>query len=1089
MTDFTFTPEEYQVLEDIEFEEEIQRPEKIRFYTFEEQTADAYDRMLPQGKVTLFQKETLRYELDTMERLYKDYIITTATDYEVRKREYGKNIPWVKPIVSMNGYPLFDFRTEIRPVQNDKLSRNYYTRLITSLPRFETIGLRSRIPSPIVLNQGVVRLQEPTTFLASNGTPFARLLPDFETTRTQYHEDKTFDVLRVPIEGSGDVPRIRGYFLEQRPLPIPNPLAGHPFLEDNKAREVPTDVPLKDAFPSMDAILNHAVPITKDPYGEGQQYLKLYDIRLSDITWSEWRNRFPPVEVVADVPIPEPIAFPKVRQLSPPEKLIKAYRSVYAPGVSGRRWLMDQLDGGELMVRMLLSSSLNNGSVGEIPGVNLPALEYPKTTIAECSLLGLNFQDFTTKGILRRNEKMEYRCVPLEFIRQERARYGYMNRIPWREDLSESLLRDYMMVLDEHFPIGSNIKGVEYERTNVREDSQLHLDVLAILRDDERTPTDKIKDTRALLRDALYSNFTYTDQEGRFVLCDHTLAILSGELERDRLLFYDTWTSREDGSRICKHCGQEINTDVVDNGDDFDDAGMVIKNKEVLEENRPDESMETIAKFTEGLREVKEGLFKEDNPVDDTCYLLLSILHVLPKKDGVSSILQLGRIVAEKTAGKPENDKSRKIHGIVGMAVAILVLQTDPSLIPQRSFGPKPLKLSGFPRDSPTPGNFSIVDSMILVIQKTFRNFPTAFKGPSQQLIRGILKNPKEIKTILVKLLDLNSKASPFVVIDKEGSINKLLQKAREERKQLPPEPEDPTSLIPVVAPPEPAKMNTVFRYECPTNRPIWNSGRVPPVRQAVVDLRPGIRATTKAVYIKPAVSVRVEAKRIERRDIQNLVKKIPKAGKKTVLPITENYRTNLLLASHVRNLFQLDIDIPPVDPNQNEAELRDYSKGILAAVLEIVEENPTMKTALENLRSKDIALYSLLADYTKEDQEVKRARAFERLSFVERMGKKTDMEREVDNDLLQIGLASYVITREDRRMYAKEAERMQDIMRTAEEVDEGVGLPREPQAEEDETYEGQREEGDYGDHQALPNVDGRDVQQDYMGRSREEGI
>jgi hypothetical protein len=1077
MTDFTFTPEEYQVLEDIEFEEEIQRPEKIRFYTFEEQTADAYDRMLPQGKVTLFQKETLRYELDTMERLYKDYIITTATDYEIREREYGKNIPWVFPIVSTVKFPLFDFRSELRPVQNDRLSRNYYTRLITALPRFD-------IPA----NGGDFPLQKPMTFLSGKRDVFARLLPAFETTRTQYHEDKTFDVVRVPIEGSADTPRIRGYYLQQRPFPIPNPLAGHPFLEDNKAKHVPTDVPLKDAFPSMDAILNHAVPITKDPYGEGQQYLKLYDIKLSDITWSEWRNRFPPVEVLADVPIPEPITFPKVRQVSPPEKLIKAYRTEYAPGVSGRRWLMDQLDGGELMVRMLLSSSLNNGSVGEIPGVNLPALEYPKTTIAECNLLGLNFQDFTTKGILRRTEKMDYRCVPMEFIRQERARYGYMNRIPWREELSESLLRDYMMVLDQYFPIGSKPKEENYERTLVKEDSQLHLEVLAILRDEQRTTTDKIKDTRALLRDALYANFTYTDQEGRFVLCDHTLAQLNGDLERDRLLFYDTWTSREDGSRICKYCGQEVNTDVVDYGDDFDDAGLVVKRAEVLEENKPDESLETIAKFTEGLKEVKENVFLEDNPVDDTCYLLLSILHVLPKKDSITSILQLGRIVAEKTAGKPDNDKSRKFYGIVGIAVAILILQTDISLIPQRSFGPRPLKLSGFPRDTPTPGNFSIVDSMILVIQKTFRNFPTAFKGPSQQLIRGVLKNPKEIKTFLVKLLDLNSKASPFVVVDKEGSISKLLQKAREQRKQLPPEPEDPVSLIPVVAPPEPTKMNTVFRYECADSRPIWNSGRVPPVRQAVVDLRPGIRATTKAAFIKPAVSVRAEAKRIERRDIQNLVKKI-KANKKSVLPITDNYRTNLLLASHVRNLFQLNIDIPPVDPNQNEAELRDYSKGILAAVLEIVEENPTMKTALENLRSKDIALYSLLADYTKEDQEVKRARAYERLSFVERMGKKTDMEREVDNDLLQIGLASYVITREDRRMYAKEAERIQDIMRATEEVDEGVGESREPQAEEDEAYEGQREEGDYGDHQALPNVDGRDVQQDYMGRDSEEGI
>lgn len=1072
MTDFTFTPEEYQVLEDIEFEEEVQRPEKIRFYTFEEQTADAYDRMLPRGKVTLFQKEKLRYELDMMEYLYKDFVITTATDYEVRQREYGKTIPWVLPIVSEVVYPLFDFRTEIRPVQDDKRTRNYYQRFITSLPKFETPG------KPFVFTQ-------PTVFSAGKTDIFARLLPDFETTQTQHHEDKTFDVIRVPIQGSGDKPSIRGYYLKQRPLPIPNPLEGHPFLENNKAKEVPTDIPLKDAFPSMEAILNNAVPITKDPYGEGQQYLKLYDIKLSDITWSEWRNRFPPIEVVADIPLPEPIAFPKVSQMSPPEKLVKAYRTDYFPGISGRRWLMDQLDGGELMVRMLLSSSLNNGSVGEIPGVNLPALEYPKTTIAECNLLGLNFQEFTTKGILRRTEKMDYRCVPLEFIRQERARVGYMNRLPWREELSESLLRDYMVVLDQHFPIGSKQKELDYERVLTREDSQLHLEVLAILRDDERVVTDKIKDIRVILKDALYSNFTYTDQEGRFVLCDHTMALLNGDLERDRMLFYDTWTSREDGSRICKYCGQEINTDVIDYGDDFDDSGLVIKRAEVLDEEKPDESLKEIETFVSGLQTMK-GIFEEENPVDDTCYLLLSILHVLPNKDSIPSILQLGRIVASKTAGPPNNDKSKRFYGVVGIAVTIFILQTDPSLIPRRSFGPKPLKLSGFPRDSPTPDNFSIIDSMILVLQKTFRNFPTSFKGASQQLIRGVLKNPKEIKSFLVKLLDLKEAKNPFNVVDKEGSLKKLLEKAREQRKQLPPEPEDPKSLIPVVAPPEPVKMNTVFRYECPTNRPIWNSGRVPPVRQAVVDLRPGIRATTKATYIKPALSVRVEARPIERRDIQNLVKKIPK---KPLLPITDNYRTNMLLASHIKSVFQLDITIPPVDPTQNEAELRDYSKGLLASVLEQIAADPEKQTRLETLRTKDVTMYSLLADYTKEDQEVRRARAYERLSFVERMGKKSDMEREIDDNLLQIGLASYVITREDRRMYAREAERLQNIMTAAEERDEGVGEARDNEDEETEPHPGGTDNGEYGDHQALPNRDGRDQEQDYLGRDSEDGI
>ena len=52
---FNFEPSEFQVLEDIEFDETIQRPEKVRFFTLEEQTVDAFERMLPKGRVTKYQ--------------------------------------------------------------------------------------------------------------------------------------------------------------------------------------------------------------------------------------------------------------------------------------------------------------------------------------------------------------------------------------------------------------------------------------------------------------------------------------------------------------------------------------------------------------------------------------------------------------------------------------------------------------------------------------------------------------------------------------------------------------------------------------------------------------------------------------------------------------------------------------------------------------------------------------------------------------------------------------------------------------------------------------------------------------------------
>jgi hypothetical protein len=60
-----FTAEEYQILEDIEFDETIERPEKVRFYTLEEQTTDAYEKLMPKGRTTRFQRDKIKRDVDS----------------------------------------------------------------------------------------------------------------------------------------------------------------------------------------------------------------------------------------------------------------------------------------------------------------------------------------------------------------------------------------------------------------------------------------------------------------------------------------------------------------------------------------------------------------------------------------------------------------------------------------------------------------------------------------------------------------------------------------------------------------------------------------------------------------------------------------------------------------------------------------------------------------------------------------------------------------------------------------------------------------------------------------------------------------
>jgi hypothetical protein len=83
---------------------------------------------------------------------------------------------------------------------------------------------------------------------------------------------------------------------------------------------------------------------------------------------------------------------------------------------------MRQEDGGEFVVKALLSQSIDNGSVESVPGVDLPLPEPPATSFDECSLLGLSFPDFLVKGLLRKTPSGKLICAPLEFVRQERAR-------------------------------------------------------------------------------------------------------------------------------------------------------------------------------------------------------------------------------------------------------------------------------------------------------------------------------------------------------------------------------------------------------------------------------------------------------------------------------------------------------------------------------------------------------------------------------------------------------------------------------------------------------------------------------------------
>jgi hypothetical protein len=177
--------------------------------------------------------------------------------------------------------------------------------------------------------------------------------------------------------------------------------------------------------------------------------------------------------------------------------------------------------------------------------------------------------------------------------------------------------------------------------------------------------------------------------------------------------------------------------------------------------------------------------------------------------------------------------------------------------------------------------------------------------------------------------------------------------------------------------------------------------------------------------------------------------------------------------------MFRQPSPVRSVDPTQNASELRDIAKGLAFEQLADIQAVVAKQTQLEERRTKDIALYVLQADYKEEKSQANKLRATERIKIVDDLKKKSDTERELIQQLLAIGAAPYLVTRQDRDMFAHEAELLQDQMRADAEANDvvededrdaeiGVGIPRDGDEDRDEDERG-NDHGDYGDLAGLP--------------------
>lgn len=1028
----TFDVAEFEVLETFQYEEEVQRPENLRFFTLEEQLLDYFEARMPPGKPTRFQLQKLEKEQDRVKDAYLASVEDVAEGYAVKKTRNVRMPSWVHPLADDFTTIGYDYIGSYAPLfsEQQRSAAGFYNRLLISLPKpYRTASTEN----PLIDGRTVARIDSGRDVSA---------LGTFDMTRTRLHEDGSLEIVGVPVDNTADDIRIKGYSMDARELALPNPLAGHPFLESVEAGQVITKEKFAEVYPSVDAILTHAVPTTQYPFTEGMKYLKVYDVRLNEIPWSVWKQRFPPVDPILEPPPPVTVNFPGPPDTQAPhETLQKMYGSPWKTGIHPRHWMSKQEDAGTMVARMLLAQSNQAGLVNVKPIGELLSPQYPTSDPLEC-LRTETFDEFVNSGVYRGDK-----CVPVGAIHEEQASLVSNGRKPWKETTEDEIVRGHQAFLRSYRYIPESINLPKYDVTHNREGSELRQDMLLILKDPERTEEDKVNAIETLLKDILPANNVFLDANGGFVLCAHTLAILKGDMAKNLDLFYRDWTTSDQGFRVCNSCGDQIGQ-VYTTQDEFDADGRLIVSQAALTEDSF-HGQSQIDSFANSLKKLQH-VFELKSALDSVFYLVLSLLQILPEERQLIPVLHVVRRMslafkAISTAKKFSDEVRNKVDGTLGFVGAVVLIQThSPFLIPRRSFGSRPLVLSGFPRDTEDTKTKGILDTLLFIVKGMFEAFPGSFSGPIVPFVRSVVGKPGSVKGDAEKYLKN--------IATKEYAAQ--FEEARTRYNSAPPEHvalSTKTLPLMVFEKTEYAPSETLVQQ--PIN-PICNSVQPtsilqpklgPNVSQAPIVLSENIPPSAHASYVSKSGEQGVSLQKIKDKDIRaNLQLKFPALKVPSLQTFINESEDGIALTTLLQRLMdilqpskngELKQLIVTLDTTIDASLLRDTVRGLIFRFLHSVAKGVDTERKLQLAVRKDVVLRMILLKRDEAEKMQQTLRAKERETFKQRMRQMPDQEREVTKQLLDIGLAGYIITNEDRRMFAREQEVLDQDKETMDRV------------------------------------------------------
>ena len=160
------------------------------------------------------------------------------------------------------------------------------------------------------------------------------------------------------------------------------------------------------------------------------------------------------------------------------------------------------------------------------------------------------------------------------------------------------------------------------------------------------------------------------------------------------------------------------------------------------------------------------------------------------------------------------------------------------------------------------------------------------------------------------------------------------------------------------------------------------------------------------------------------------------------------------------------------LDTRESSSLIRDAVRGMLYELFDSIQGEDKIIEGIRVAMNRDLPMRMILMTKEAAEKEVNVTRAKERETFKMRMRAMNDEQREITKRLLDLGIADYIITNEDRELIAREYGEPVEKEFEEELPEEGIhmrDLMEDDVPIRDDGEELDIDRGDYGDRVNRP--------------------